>query len=148
MRRLAITTPEAETYLKKAISLGPQNPDAYLYLGQVYFATNRSAEAETALRQCIRLTTDVSRNRYQVQKAHFLLGRILMQKGQQDAAHAEMAIARELANKTLAQDKSKLAGLMDTSGSQEAQVPATEVEASRPLGSPAADPLAQQGSKY
>ena len=135
--------PEAETYLKKAISLGPQGPDAYLYLGQVYFATNRSAEAEAALRQCIRLTTDVSRNRYQVQKAHFLLGRILMQKGQQDGAHAEMAIARELANKTLAQDKSKLEGLMDTSGSQEAQVPATEGEALPPLGSPTADPVAQ-----
>jgi tetratricopeptide (TPR) repeat protein len=135
--------PEAETYLKKAILLGPQDPDAYLYLGQVYFATNRSAEAEAALRQCIRLTTDVSRNRYQVQKAHFLLGRIMMQKGQQDEAHAEMAISRELANKTLAQDKSKLEGLMDTSGSQEAQVPATEVEAARPLGSPAADPLEQ-----
>ncbi len=135
--------PEAETYLKKAILLGPQDPDAYLYLGQVYFATNRSAEAEAALRQCIRLTTDVSRNRYQVQKAHFLVGRIMMQKGQQDEAHAEMAISRELANKTLAQDKSKLEGLMDTSGSQEAQVPATEVEAARPLGSPAADPLEQ-----
>ena len=29
--------PEAETYLKKAILLGPQSPDAYLYLGQMYF---------------------------------------------------------------------------------------------------------------
>jgi tetratricopeptide (TPR) repeat protein len=76
--------PEAETYLKKAIALGSQSPDAYLYLGQMYFATDRIAEAETALRQCIHLTTDVSLNRYQVQKAHFLLGRILAQKGHQD----------------------------------------------------------------
>jgi tetratricopeptide (TPR) repeat protein len=134
--------PEAETYLKKAVSLGPRSPDAYLYLGQVYFETNRSAEAETALRQCIRLTTDVSRNRYQVQKAHFFLGRILMQKGQQDAAHAEMEISRDLANKTLAQDKSKLAGLLATSGSQDAQVPATEAGVAPPLGPPTADPLA------
>ena len=132
--------PEAETYLKKAISLGPRSPDAYLYLGQIYFETNRSAEAETALRQCIRLTTDASQNRYQVQKAHFLLGRILMQKGQQDAAHAEMVIARELANKTLAQDKSKLAGLMDTSGSEDAQVPAAEARTSLPLASTTANP--------
>ncbi len=112
--------PEAETFLKKAILYGPQSPDAYLYLGHMYFATNRSAEAETALRQCIDLTTDVSRNRYQVQKAHFFLGRILMQKGQQDAAHAEMEISRDLANKTLSQDKSKLAGLLDSSGSMDA----------------------------
>jgi tetratricopeptide (TPR) repeat protein len=111
---------EAETYLKKAISLDPQDPDPYLYLGQMYFDTNRFDEAESALRQNVRLTTDVSRNRYQVQKAHYLLGRILMKKGQPDAAHAEMQISRDLADKTLAQDKSKLAGLMDTAGSQDA----------------------------
>ena len=124
---------EAETYLNKAILLAPQTPDAYLYLGQVYFNTNRFPEAETALRQCIRLTADVSRNRYQVQNAHFLLGRILMQKGQQDAAHAEMATARGLANKTLSQDKSKLAGLLDSSGAEDAP----EAEAAGP-SSPAA----------
>jgi tetratricopeptide (TPR) repeat protein len=138
--------PEAETYLKKAILLGPRTPDAYLYLGQMYFATNRSAEAETALRQCIDLTTDVSRNRYQVQKAHFFLGRILMQKGQQDAAHAEMEISRDLANKTLSQDKSKLAGLLDSQGSQNAPVPAEGALAAPPLSTPTATPTADQPS--
>ncbi len=134
--------PEAETYLKKAIVLGPENSDAYLYLGQLYFNTNRYAEAETALRQSIRLTTDVSRNRYQVQKAHYLLGRILMKNGQPDAAHAEMEIERDLANKTLAQDKSKLAGLMDTSGSQDVQTSATQANASPSLVATTADPSA------
>ena len=129
---------EAEANLKKAVLYGPKSPDAYLYLGQMYFATNRSSEAETALRQSIDLTTDVSRNRYQIQKAHFLLGRILMQKGQQDAAHTEMNISRDLANKTLAQDKSKLAGLLDSSGSQDAQDPST----ASPVSAPTADPAA------
>jgi tetratricopeptide (TPR) repeat protein len=142
--------PEAETYLKKAILFGPRSPDAYLYLGQMYFATNRSAEAETALRQCIDLTTDVSRNRYQVQKAHFFLGRILMQKGQQDAAHAEMEISRDLANKTLSQDKSKLAGLLDTSGvasgSKNAPVPAEGTSAA--LGTPTATPTMDQAALH
>jgi tetratricopeptide (TPR) repeat protein len=119
----------AETYLKKAILLGPKNPDAYLYMGQLYFNTNRYAEAETALHQCIRLTLDVSRNRYQVQQAHFLLGRILMKKDQQNAAHAEMVISRDLANKTLEQDKSKLAGMMDSPGSQQDRAFATGEEA-------------------
>ena len=99
----------------RSIFLGdPQNPDTYLYLGQMYFDTHRYAEAEKALRECIHFTTDVSRNRYQVQKAHFLLGRILMQKGQTDAAHAEMQMARSLANQTLSMDRDKLAALMDT----------------------------------
>src|ERR1700761_1226835 len=134
---------EAETYLKKAISFDPQNPDAYLYLGQMYFDTNRFDDAETALRKSITLTTDISRNRYQVQKAHYLLGRILMKKGQTDAAHAEMAIERELANKTLAQDKSKLEGLMDTPGAQDVQASATEASTSSIPVATIADPLAQ-----
>lgn len=110
---------DAESYLQKSISLDPASPDAYLYLGQMYFDTNRFDEAEAALRKCIALTTDVSRNRYQVQQAHYLLGRILMKKGQQEAAHAEMQLNRQLADKTLEQDKSKLAGLMDTAGSHD-----------------------------
>ncbi len=137
----------AETYLKKAILLGPQSPDPYLYIGQIYFETNRPEQAETALRQCIRLTTDISRNRFQVQKAHFLLGRILMQKGQQDAAHAEMVISRELANKTLSQDKSNLAGLMDTSGSQDVQSPTAEAGVTPPPSPSTADPLAKRRSE-
>jgi tetratricopeptide (TPR) repeat protein len=145
--KIAVTRqnyPEAETYLRKATLLDPKNPDAYLYLGQMYFATNRSTEAETALRQSIDLTTDVSRNRYQIQKAHFLLGRILTQKGQQDAAHTEMNISRDLANKTLAEDKDKLAGLLDSSDSPTALAPVKETSASPPLGAPTADSEALQ----
>jgi tetratricopeptide (TPR) repeat protein len=133
---------EAERYLKKAILLAPRNPDPYLYLGQMYFDTHRTAVAEESLRQCIRLTTDVSRNRYQVQKAHFLLGRILMQKGQQDAAQAEMQIARDLANKTLSEDRSKLAGLMDTSGPSNTVGSVIEGTAESSLAGNAGDPMA------
>ena len=113
--------PDAESYLGKAISLSPTNPDAYLYLGQVYFETNQTEKAEEALRKCIALTKDVSRNRYQVQKAHYLLGRILMKQGKPEAAHAEMLTSRELADKTLSQDKSKLAGLTDSPEPQSAE---------------------------
>jgi len=133
---------EAETYLEKAISLDPQNPDAYLYIGQMYFDTNRLDEGEAALRKSIALTTDVSRNRYQIQKAHYLLGRILMKRGHADAAHAEMEINRELADKTLALDKSKLAGLMDTAGSQESPESAAPV-----VGSGKQDPVALRNAE-
>jgi tetratricopeptide (TPR) repeat protein len=130
---------EAETWLKKSVDIDPDNPDTWLYLGQMYFDSHRTADAEAALRQCIRYTGDVSRNRYQVQKAHFLLGRILMQSGQQDAANAEMKISRDLANKTLSQDRSKLVGLMDSSGAQESAAAGQNTDSASPLG---VDPLA------
>ena len=106
---------EADTYLKRAISLNPQNPDAYLYLGQMYFETNRTADAETALRKAIALTTDASRNRYQIQKAYFLLGRVLMQEHRPDEAHAQMELSRTYQNKGLSHDKNKVAGLLNNS---------------------------------
>jgi tetratricopeptide (TPR) repeat protein len=104
--------PEAERYLKRAIELNPNNPDAFLYLGQMEYDTNRFNDAETHLRRAIQLTADASRNRYQIQKAHFLLGRILMQQHREQDARAEMQMARALANKVLSQDKSELAGLL------------------------------------
>jgi tetratricopeptide (TPR) repeat protein len=104
---------EAESDLKQAIALNPHNPDAYLYLGQLYSDSNRPVEAEAALRQAIQHTTDIARNRYQIQKAHFLLGRILMTQHREDQAHAEMQIAHTLANKTLTKDKNKLAGMLN-----------------------------------
>lgn len=134
--------PEAETYLGKAISLSPTNPDAYLYLGQVFVETNQPDKAEEALRKCVALTKDISRNRYQVQKAHYLLGRILMKQGKPEAAHAEMLTSRELADKTLSQDKSRLAGLTDSPEPQTAEA-AKDVSGDNSGGvPPGADPAA------
>ncbi|MGA2349341.1 MAG: tetratricopeptide repeat protein [Terracidiphilus sp.] len=107
--------PEAERYLKRAVLLNPKNPDAFLYLGQIYFDTNRLTEAEVNLRRAVELTTDISRNHYQIQKAHFLLGRILMQKHQEEKAHAEMQIAHEFTDKALSRDKTRLAGMLSDS---------------------------------
>ncbi len=103
---------ESEKYLKQSIEFNPKNPDAFLYLGQMYFDTDRIADAKDSLRRAIELTTDESRNRYQVQQAHFLLGRVLMQEHQEKDAHAEMEIARAIANKGLSQDKRNLAGTL------------------------------------
>ena len=140
--------PEAERYLKRAIVLNPKNPDAFLYLGQMYFDTNRLTEAEADLRQAIKLTTDISRNHYQIQKAHFLLGRILMKKHQEEEAHAEMQIAHAFADKALSKDKTELAGLLDnkpTSGG------ATDVRVDAAAMAPAtphpADPVAASKQK-
>jgi tetratricopeptide (TPR) repeat protein len=133
---------EAGKYLERATILDPKSPDAFLYLGQMYVDTSRPADAEAALRKSIRLTTDVSRNRYQVQKAHYLLGRLLAQQHKQEEAHAEMQTAHTLLNKGLSEDKSKLAGLLDSTeiaGSTDASENST---APRGIASKSADPEA------
>jgi tetratricopeptide (TPR) repeat protein len=106
---------QAEKYLKRSIALNSKSPDAYLYLGQMYFDTDRNTDADPDLRKAIQLTSDASRNHFQIQKAHFLLGRILMQEHRSDEAHAEMQIARTMANRGLTQDKKKLGGLLPDS---------------------------------
>lgn len=87
---------EAETYLSRAAILDPHNPDVQLLLGQVYAEEERRPEAETSLRKSIELSTDVSRNHYQVQRAHYLLGRLLLQAGRQEEAKQELNIADKL----------------------------------------------------
>ena len=106
--------PEADGYLKRAIVLNPKSPDAFLYQGQMYFDTNRPTAAEADLRQAIKLTTDPSRNHYQIQKAHFLLGRILMQQHHEDEAHAEMKIAQTLTENSLSKDRNNLSGMLES----------------------------------
>ncbi len=104
---------EAEKYLKRAIALNPENPDAYLYLGQMYFATSRWPEAKTALKNAIHGTTDISRNRYQVQKAHYLLGRLLIKSGDEKGGQAEIKTAQAMMKLLLVQDRKRLSGYLD-----------------------------------
>jgi tetratricopeptide (TPR) repeat protein len=86
----------AEEHLNKAQTLDPRSPDTNLLLAEIYSQTGRSAEAEAALRRSIAYTRDVARNNYQVQRAHYLLGRLLAQSGRHDEAKLEMKTADQL----------------------------------------------------
>jgi len=88
--------PEAEVELTRAVALDPQNPDPQLSLGQLYDQTNRPTEAEAAYRKSIGLTKDASRNHFQIERAHYLLARTLLQSGRQDEAKKEMAFSNQL----------------------------------------------------
>jgi tetratricopeptide (TPR) repeat protein len=85
---------EAEKQLTRAVALNPAYPDSYLYLGQLYSEMERWTEADGALRKAILLTSDDSDNHYQLQSAHYLLGRILLQSGREEEAKNEMQIAQ------------------------------------------------------
>ena len=99
---------EVERDLQRATELDPANPDAFLYLGQFYADRQRPADAESALRRSIALTRDPAHNAYQVQKAHYLLGRLLLQTGQSDAGKQEMAASQALLQQGLARDQNRL----------------------------------------
>jgi tetratricopeptide (TPR) repeat protein len=101
---------QAEQYLRRATDLDPRNPDNSLLLGQVYIQLNRPADAEAAFRKAIALTTDLSRNHYQVQRAHYLLGRLLVQTGHVDEAKQQMQISENLLRLNAKRDQARLTG--------------------------------------
>jgi tetratricopeptide (TPR) repeat protein len=87
---------DAERELKRAAQLSPTNADVFMSLGQLFAESNRTADAEAALRKCIALTSDVSHNHYQVQRAHYLLARVLLQTNRADEGKREMQISQQL----------------------------------------------------
>ncbi len=106
---------EAENDLKRATELDPTDPDGFFYLGQFYADSHQLPQAEAALRQSITLTKDVSRNAYQVQKAHYLLGRLLMQSGSVDEGKQEIATSQSLLQQNLQHARSQLSDYLQTS---------------------------------
>lgn len=101
----------AAKYLGQAIRLNPRNPDAWLYQGQMDYGLKQWASAEKSLRQAIQLTTDPSRNRYQIRDAHYLLGRILTREGKVQDAAAEMSMVQKYVESNYARDRAELSGI-------------------------------------
>jgi tetratricopeptide (TPR) repeat protein len=90
---------QAEEELARASQLDPENPDPLISLGQVYSDAGRLPEAEKTFRRAIAVTKDPSRNSYQVNRAHYALGRILLQTGREDEGKKELQISAELRDK-------------------------------------------------
>jgi tetratricopeptide (TPR) repeat protein len=87
---------EAEADLKRAAQANPQSATTYLTLGQLYKEVGKSAEEEQALRKSIALTLDPSANNYEVEQAHFWLGRLLVERGEAAEGRKELDVARNL----------------------------------------------------
>ena len=87
---------EAERELKRASELALGNPDPLIYLGELYAGLDRPVEAEDAMRKAIALTTDPSRGGYQIHRAHYVLGRILIQSGHREEGTRELKLSAEL----------------------------------------------------
>jgi tetratricopeptide (TPR) repeat protein len=102
--------PEAEAYMKHALTLKEKSAGAYLMLGQIYRDTGRTAEAERAFRESISLTLDPSMNDYEVEQTHFWLGRLLIQDGNSAEGRSELELARNLLYLKEQQLESRLSG--------------------------------------
>ncbi len=127
--------PEAEKSLKKASELDPNNPDNFLLLGQVYTQLHRTADAEAAYRRSIALTTDLSRNHFQVQRAHYLLGRLLIEDGHPDEGKQQMEASADLLKQNMVRDNARMAG---ASAEPDPAKPPTQNNSSTSAVSPAA----------
>jgi tetratricopeptide (TPR) repeat protein len=104
---------EAEADLKRAVERNKQSASPYLILGQVYKETGRIPEAEAVFRKAIALTLDPSKNGYEVEQAHFWLGRLLIQGGNPAEGRKELDISRNLLYLKEQQVQSRLGGSTD-----------------------------------
>lgn len=102
--------PKAVKDLSRAATLDPQNPDNFLLLGQIYADLDRTSDAEAALRSAIAVTTNPSRNHYQIRGAHYQLGLLLVQNGALAEGKKEMEIAAALLLQNRLLDQANLTG--------------------------------------
>jgi len=101
---------EAEADLKRAAQASHQSAAVFLTLGQLYKDMGKVADAERAFRKSIALTLDPSKNGYEVEQAHFWLGRLLVENGQIPEGHQELDISRNLLYLKEQQVQLRLAG--------------------------------------
>lgn len=87
---------EAEDGLKHVIELKQESTATYLLLGQLYRETGKIPEEEAAFRKAIEVNLGPAKNNYEVQQAHYWLGRLLLQTGNVAEGRKELDISRTL----------------------------------------------------
>jgi tetratricopeptide (TPR) repeat protein len=110
--------------LTGAEGLDAQNPDAPLFLAQAYMEMNRPGDAEAEFQKSILLTHDVARNHYQVQRAHYMLGRMDLQNGHEEEGQKEIQIAAELGKRSALENQGRVSSAPE--GAQDAEAPNRE----------------------
>ncbi|MEQ1762111.1 MAG: tetratricopeptide repeat protein [Pyrinomonadaceae bacterium] len=93
--------PKAIRLLHTAIRLKPALGPAYLFLGQSQIEMGDEIGGEKSLRKSIELSDDSSKNSYQIRRAYFLLGRLMLKLGRKDEAEKNLAVARKLQGQLL-----------------------------------------------
>lgn len=102
---------KAVRHLSEATRVNPRMGEAYLYLGQSQ-AELGDADAERSLRRAIELTPDAAHNSFQIKKAHFLLGRVLLKAGRRAEGQKELEIAKDLQGRSLENSRQELSAIL------------------------------------
>ncbi|GAA3751665.1 hypothetical protein GCM10022270_07820 [Terriglobus aquaticus] len=77
--------PSSDRHLKVAAEADPNQPEVWIYLGQNANREHRTDEAIADLRKAVQLTgTDEARNHFQIRRAYFTLGRLLIAAGKRE----------------------------------------------------------------
>jgi tetratricopeptide (TPR) repeat protein len=88
---------ESDKYLKIAAAARPDWPEPPLYRGLNAYGRGDDRQAEALLRNAIKLTgSDEARNDYQIRRAYFTLGRILIRKGLKDEGTRDVERSKEM----------------------------------------------------
>jgi tetratricopeptide (TPR) repeat protein len=91
---------EADKFLRVAAAAKPDWPEPYLYMGLNAYGAGSDSNAETLLRKAITLTgTDEARNNFQIRRAYFTLGRILIRTGKREEGTELIKKSREMETK-------------------------------------------------
>ena len=119
---------ESDSYLKVAAAARPDWPEPYLYMGLNAYGRGDNVAAEQALRKAIELTgKDEARNNYQIRRAYFTLGRILITKGERAEGTRYVERSKEIETKLLVTGRQQQA-----LANSEAAVGAVPAENSKP----------------
>lgn len=122
---------EAERELRRAAEIQPNNPDPLIALGELLISERRLPDAEAAMTKAIALTKDPSRERYQIYRAYYVLGRIQIETGRREQGVQNLKTAAELREKTEPQK-----GMGGNGSESTAETARKNVASVQPMGPP------------
>src|SRR5882762_17497 len=128
----------AEDELLRASHLDPTNPDALIYLGQIYSDAERDTEAETALRKAISLSGNASSTDYLIGRAHYVLGRLVLKSGKKDEGEKELAASQEIRDRMNRPDTARDEKNPQSGQQKKSDPELASVSQDAPAGKPAA----------
>jgi Tfp pilus assembly protein PilF len=131
---------ESDRYLKVAAAAKPEWPEPYLYMGLNAYGAGSDANAEVLLKKAIQLTgTDEPRNNYQIRRAYFTLGRILIRTGKREEGTRLIQRSREMEAKLVVDARQQALSTRDIAPEAPTPIELTPVQGSL---TPSSDPSA------